>query len=74
MIELKSWRFHYRIDEERGKVWHVDSVLKGKKKEPAERLMLFKGFDRLEEAYDYLSKVTGLPVWKLRRMGKEFTG
>lgn len=71
MIEIKNWQFHFRIDEESGKVWHVDTALKGKKKEPVERLMLYKGFGRLEEAFDYLAKTTGLPVWKLRQMSRK---
>ena len=71
MIELKNWQFHYRIDEEDGKVWQVNTMFKGKKKTPVESLMLFKGFGRLEEAFDYLAKTTGLPVWKLRKMGKK---
>lgn len=71
MIEIKNWQFHFRIDEEKGKVWHVNTVLKGKKKEPVERLMLYKGFNRIEEAYEYLSQTTQLPVWKLRMQSKK---
>jgi len=68
VIELKSWQWHYRIDEDAGKVWAVNHVWKNKKL--VERLMLFKGFQRLPEAYEYLSDVTRWPVWKLRAIAK----
>jgi len=68
VIELKSWQWHYRIDEDAGKVWLVFYVQRGKKL--VERLMLFKGFQQIQEAYEYLSQVTRWPVWKLRKIAK----
>jgi hypothetical protein len=71
-IEIKNRLHHFRIDPEAGKVWHVSQSVKGKREKIVESLMLWKGFTpgKIAEAYDYLSKTTRLPVWKLRKMSK----
>jgi len=61
------------IDEKAGKVWSISRSIKGKGRRRKEEVskMLFKGFRKISEAYDYLATVTRTPAWKLRVMTRE---
>ena len=58
------------IDEKAGKVWHITRSPGRKGKEKISK-MRFKGFKHEKEAYEYLSSVFGVSVWKLRGMVRD---
>ena len=69
MIRLKPSTATYEIDPHRKKVFLIGSMIKGKKM--VETRTVFKGFDDVSEAYNYLAEVERMPVWKLRSMSRK---